>query len=81
MNCEELVHYLSDYIDHCLSDELAEAARIHLACCPNCRVVLDSTQQLILLYQKAGGPAIPISRRAALYNRLERALNDALNCQ
>ena len=81
MNCEELVHYLSDYIDHCLSDELVEAARIHLACCPKCRVVLDSTQRLILLYQKAGAPAIPVSRRAALYDRLEHALSDALKCK
>lgn len=79
MNCDDMLRYLSDYIDQCLDEELAEAFRDHLNCCPNCRIVLDSTKKVILLYKTAGCPAIPISRRASLYDRLERALNQSQN--
>ncbi len=81
MNCEELLGYLSDYIDENLADDLKEAIRNHIACCPNCKIVLDSTMQTILLYKHGGGAAIPISRRASLYKRLEQALNEAQKCE
>lgn len=80
MNCDDMLRHLSDYIDDCLSDELTEAMRHHLSCCPNCRIVLDSTQKMILLYKSAGNPAIPISRRTDLYDRLEHALKAGKKC-
>ncbi|MBL8164756.1 MAG: zf-HC2 domain-containing protein, partial [Anaerolineae bacterium] len=49
MECKEVIAYLSDYIDRNLSDELTADIREHIATCRNCHVVLDSTQQTILL--------------------------------
>lgn len=75
MNCEQLVHYLSDYIDNTLDDALAAEARAHLSTCHNCRVVLDSTQRTILLYREQGQQqVIPPTRGRALYERLAQAL-------
>jgi len=45
MKCEDLLQYLSDYIDQELDEELTAEAQEHLATCHNCRVVLDTTQQ------------------------------------
>lgn len=75
MDCETLVKYLSDYLDHQLSDELESAAREHLMTCQNCQVMLDSTQRVIRLYQDTGREAtIPAARRQRLYDQLEAIL-------
>lgn len=75
MKCEELVAYLSDYIDNNLDEELRADAQQHLATCKNCRVVLDTTQRTIFLYRQAGSQSIPTARREALYNRLQAAFD------
>lgn len=73
MNCEELVTYLSDYIDQDLDRDLRRDAEQHLATCQNCRIVLDTTQQMIFLYRQSGRQSIPIERREKLYARLQTA--------
>jgi anti-sigma factor RsiW len=80
MNCEELIRYLSDYIDRNLSDELHAEAQQHLATCHNCHVVLDTTQQTIFLYKETGRRGIPIERRADLFARLQQSLADRKDC-
>lgn len=75
MECHEVIRYLSDYIDNNLDEELMEAAREHLATCRNCHVVLDSTQQTILLYRERGKKLqMPPQRHAALFGQLAQAL-------
>jgi anti-sigma factor RsiW len=76
MNCEQLVQYLSDYIDRDLSEELTAEARQHLATCRNCHIVLDTTRQTILLCREAGRRGIPIERRGDLFARLQQALGE-----
>ncbi|MFQ3566759.1 MAG: zf-HC2 domain-containing protein [Aggregatilineales bacterium] len=68
MDCETLIRYLSDYIDQNLEEALAEAAREHLATCPNCRVVLNSTERMIILYREQQvARVIPATRSRILY--------------
>jgi predicted anti-sigma-YlaC factor YlaD len=76
MNCEQLVAYLSDYIDNDLDQELLVAARQHLATCKNCRVVLDTTQKTIFLAHQEVQQVLPPARRKELFARLEQALKD-----
>ncbi len=73
MTCDELVSYLSAYLDQELDEELTAAAQQHLATCPNCRVVLHTTQKVIQLGQAQYRVALPASRRARLYTRLHQA--------
>jgi anti-sigma factor RsiW len=75
MKCEELMTYLSDYIDQDLSEELRVEAQEHLATCENCHVVLDTTQKMIVLYRQAERQVIPAERRTALFERLQRAMD------
>lgn len=75
MNCEQLVTYLSDYIDINLDEELRLDAQEHLATCQNCRVVLDTTQRTIFLYRQTGSRGIPAGRREALFERLQDAFS------
>ena len=73
MTCEQLVTYLSEYIDNELDEELTAAAQEHLATCENCRVVLDTTQKMIVLYRTHGRRAIPAERRERLFKSLKGA--------
>ncbi|MCL4248547.1 MAG: zf-HC2 domain-containing protein [Anaerolineae bacterium] len=75
MECQDLVRYLSDFIDNNLDDELMQAARDHLATCHNCHIVLDSTQKTILLYRQKGQQQGMMPRRHdALFAQLTEAL-------
>jgi anti-sigma factor RsiW len=80
MNCEQLIQYLSDYIDRDLNEELTTEAREHLATCRNCHIVLDTTRQTILLCKEAGRRGIPVERRADLFARLQHALAERKDC-
>ena len=73
MKCEELLQYLSDYIDQELDEELTAEAQEHLATCQNCRVVLDTTQQTIFLFREQGKRTIPAARRQQLFDQLQDA--------
>lgn len=74
LTCEQLLDYLSDYIDNQLDADLTQAAQEHLATCDNCRVVLTSTQQMILLYREQGKQrVIPADRQQSLYQQLKVA--------
>jgi predicted anti-sigma-YlaC factor YlaD len=71
MNCDEVTHYLSNYIDHELDENLVEQVREHLSECPNCSAVLDSTQRLILMYRQRGQQLrFSAERQQALYKQL-----------
>jgi predicted anti-sigma-YlaC factor YlaD len=73
MKCEQLLQYLSDYIDQNLDEELTAVAQDHLATCQNCRVVLDSTQQTIFLFREQGKRTIPAKSRKRLFDQLQDA--------
>ncbi|GAB4478062.1 MAG: hypothetical protein Kow00124_22020 [Anaerolineae bacterium] len=73
MDCQELVRYLSDYIDRELDEELTAEAREHLATCHNCRVVLDTTQKAILLCRSSEPLQVPAARRERLFTQLQEA--------
>lgn len=73
MKCEQLLQYLSDYIDQELDEELTSEAKDHLATCHNCRVVLDTTQQTIFLFREQGKRTIPAERRQRLFGQLQAA--------
>jgi len=73
MTCDELVSYLSDYIDQDLDDDLTAAAQEHLATCQNCRVVLHTTRRVIQLGQEHYQVGIPPLRRDRLFTHLRMA--------
>ncbi|NWG20043.1 MAG: zf-HC2 domain-containing protein [Chloroflexi bacterium] len=76
MTCDELIAHLSSYIDHEIDTELAAEVREHIAGCTNCRVVLDTTQRMIVLVHDEGQRAIPAGQRSALFERLQRTFLD-----
>ncbi len=80
MNCEELISYLSDYIDNNLDEALRADAEEHLRTCQNCHIALDTTKKTILIYKELGGQPIPASQRSDLYERLKKAIETRKDC-
>ncbi len=73
MTCEQLVPYLSDYIDHAVEEPLAAAARAHLASCPHCHILLDTTRMTITLLQQNRTRTIPAADRRELFAQIQAA--------
>jgi hypothetical protein len=73
MTCDELLTYLSRYIDDDLDEALTVAARAHLATCQNCQVLLNTTQHTILLGRGELQRSIPAEHRDRLFARLQAA--------
>jgi predicted anti-sigma-YlaC factor YlaD len=71
LTCDQLLTYLSDYIDNNLDEPLVEAAREHLATCQNCRVMLNSTQKTILILREhEQSRTLSAERHETLYQEL-----------
>jgi anti-sigma factor (TIGR02949 family) len=73
MTCEEVIAHLSSYLDHEMDAALVAEMQEHIAQCRNCRVVLDTTQRLIVLLHDEGRRIIPMGERSALFDRLQQA--------
>ncbi len=80
MKCDELIKYLSDYVDQKLDTELSEEVREHLATCEHCCIMLDTTRKTILLYKTVGHEELPLSKRTRLFERLEAELIKRGDC-
>lgn len=73
MSCEQLMPYLSEYIDNAVDEPLATAARDHIAQCPHCHIMLDTTQRTITLMRQNKAQVIPAADRAELYQEIQKA--------
>lgn len=73
ITCDELTRYLSDYIDNDLDEPLAKAARDHLATCPHCHILLDTTRRTITLMRGSTPRVVPAADRAQLFERIQSA--------
>ncbi len=77
ITCEQLLKYLSEYIDHELNEPLARKASEHIATCPHCHVLVDTTQKTIKLYRTHARTrperVIPADRRKRLYDEIQAA--------
>jgi anti-sigma factor (TIGR02949 family) len=70
--CQHLLGSLSEYIDGDLAEELCTEIERHLAECENCRVVVDSLNKTVYLYQTTSQQVdVPAGLRERLYRRLD----------
>ena len=75
MTCEQIMEYLSAYIDNELDEPLKRTASDHIATCEHCHVVVDTTRDTITLYRSQGQRTIPRVRRERLFRDLSQAFS------
>jgi anti-sigma factor (TIGR02949 family) len=70
LTCKDFLHELSEYLDETIDAELRAKLERHIAECPNCWVIADTTRKTIKIYK--GMESIPVP--PDVENRLMRAL-------
>ena len=71
MSCRKLLSEISNYLDGEIDPAARRELEEHIARCPNCLVVFDTTRKTIQIYQGCCEP-YPVSER------LQTRLHDAL---
>ena len=71
LTCKDFLNELSEFMDGSLDREIREKLQQHVSECPNCWVVLDTTQRTIKVYKGLQPQTIP----SDIHSRLMEALN------
>jgi anti-sigma factor (TIGR02949 family) len=71
LTCKDFLNELTDFLDDSLDSELREKLQKHVSECPNCWVILDTTQRTIRVYKGVEPQTIPPD----IHSRLMEALS------
>ncbi len=76
--CAEWLDRISLYLDGELAEQLCRELEQHLAECPDCHVVFNTTRRTIELYRRYGRVSMPEGARERLFRvlNLEDLLRD-----
>ena len=70
ISCREVIHEISNYIDHELDPSLRDAMAAHLAACDHCSAVLEGARNVIRLVCDERTFTLPAGFSRRLYQRL-----------
>jgi len=65
---------LSDYLDESLEAEIRSKIEAHIAECPNCWVIADTTRKTIQIYKGMEPHPLPSDVESRLIEALERKM-------
>jgi len=74
LTCKEFLQELNDYLDDAVDVELRRHIEAHITECPNCFVILDTTQKTIKVYKGMQPQVLPEAVSSRLNQALERML-------
>ena len=74
LTCKDFLKDLSDYLDDCSDAKLRTELEQHIAACPNCWVIADTTRRTIQIYKGMEPYAIPPDVEDRLMRALERKM-------
>jgi anti-sigma factor (TIGR02949 family) len=74
LTCKEFLQELTDYLDSTVDAELRHKLEAHINECPNCFVILDTTQKTIKVYKGFQAQEIPQEVHVRLMKAVERKI-------
>jgi anti-sigma factor RsiW len=74
LTCKDFLHELSDYLDETIDAELRAKLEKHIAECPNCWVIADTTRKTIRIYKGMDPYPIPADVEDRLMKALEKKM-------
>ena len=74
LTCKEFLAELSDFLDEQTRSEIHAKLERHLAKCPNCWVVCDTTRKTIQVYKGMASCTIPEDVHSRLMAAVERKM-------
>jgi anti-sigma factor RsiW len=77
LNCQDVIHDLSNYIDDDLDADLKQELESHLEDCVDCRLVVDQTKKTIEIFCDSELVELPSDVRNRLHEAVRRKLKEA----
>jgi heterodisulfide reductase subunit B len=74
LTCKDFLNELSDYLDDSVDPDLKAKLHAHVNECPNCWVVLDTTQKTIKVYKGMEPQTIPTDIHSRLMSALQKKM-------
>jgi anti-sigma factor RsiW len=74
LTCKEFLQELNDYLDDVVDVSLRSRIESHITECPNCFVILDTTQKTIQVYKGMQAQVLPDDVESRLLKAVERRL-------
>jgi anti-sigma factor RsiW len=74
LTCKDFLNELSDYLDECVDADVREKLEHHIAECPNCWVIADTTKKTIRIYKGMEPHPIPADVETRLMEALEKKI-------
>jgi len=74
LTCKEFLAELNDFLDETTKQELRSRLESHLALCPNCWVVCDTTRKTIQVYKGLQSCSIPDDVHSRLMAAVDRKI-------
>ena len=74
LTCKDFLRELSDYLDESLDTEIRSKLETHIAECPNCWVIADTTRKTIRIYKGMDPQPIPADVESRLMEALEKKM-------
>jgi anti-sigma factor (TIGR02949 family) len=74
LTCKEFLQELTDYLDSTVDAELRRKLEAHINECPNCFVILDTTQRTIKVYKGMQEKDLPEEVHIRLMKAVERKM-------
>lgn len=71
LTCKQFLQELNDYLDPNVDSELKRRLASHVTQCPNCFVIVDTTQKTLQVYKGIEPQTIPEDVKARLLKALE----------
>ena len=74
LTCKDFLKELSDFLDDTLDPNIRAALNKHVDECPNCWVILDTTQRTIKVYKGLEPQTIPQDIHSRLMTALQKKM-------
>ena len=74
LTCKEFLSELSDFLDEATDREIKAKLESHIAECPNCFVICDTTKKTISVYKGMKSCTIPEDVHVRLMAAVERKI-------
>ena len=74
LTCKDFLNELGDYLDESLDPEIRARLHQHVTQCPNCWVILDTTQKTIKVYKGLEPQSIPQDIHSRLMSALQKKM-------
>jgi hypothetical protein len=74
LTCKDFLHELSEFLDENTDKELRAKLEAHIAECPNCWVIFDTTKKTVQIYKGMDPYPIPSDVESRLMNALEKKI-------